>query len=118
MISIRGAITIENDTRDEVISSTKELLNAIINKNNINTDDIVSIIFTCTQDIKSAYPAVGARELGLTNAGLLCFNEMYVVGSLSKCIRVLVLLNSDLSQKYAKHVYLKGAASLRPDIAE
>lgn len=118
MISIRGAITIENDTRDEVISSTKELLNAIINKNNINTDDIVSIIFTCTQDIKSAYPAEGARELGLTSAGLLCFNEMYVAGSLNRCIRVLVLLNSDLNQRHAKHVYLRKAASLRPDFAE
>jgi len=118
MISIRGAITVDEDIRQEVISSTKDLLSSIIEKNNLEIDDIVSIFFSCTNDIKSVYPAVAAREMGILNAGLMCFSEMFVEGSLKKCIRVLMLVNKYDNQKQAKHVYMKGAAVLRPDLIE
>lgn len=116
MLSIRGAITIDEDTRENVLSATRELLNEIIKSNNILIKDIVSIIFTCTDDIKSSYPAPAAREMGIVNASLMCLNEMYVIGSLRKCIRVMVLVNMEIPQKNAVHIYLRGASVLRPDL--
>lgn len=117
MVSIRGAVTVNEDTREEVIAATRELLNIIMEKNHLTIEDIVSIIFSCTNDIKSVYPAVAAREIGILNAGLMCLSEMYVEGSLKKCIRVLMTVNKYDVQKQAKHVYLKGAVILRPDLS-
>ncbi|KPU44858.1 chorismate mutase AroH [Oxobacter pfennigii] len=116
MIAIRGAITVKEDTKEEIYKATSDLLKSIIEKNSLNTDDIISIFFTCTRDLKSAYPAVAARSLGITNAGLMCFNEMYVEGSLTRCIRVLINANKVISQKEVKHIYMEGAVVLRPDL--
>lgn len=118
MVSIRGAVTVAEDTKAEVLKNTSLLLNEIFIKNNLALDDIISIIFTCTNDISSAYPAQSARDMGILNAGLLCMNEMYVSGSLPKCIRVLVFANMDIPQNHVKHVYMGGAAILRPDLLE
>jgi chorismate mutase len=115
MISIRGAITVEEDSKTEIAESTKELLLAIIEKNQLAVEDFVSIYFTATKDLTKAYPAVSAREIGLVDCSLLCVQEMYVEGSLDKCIRVLIHVNSKSCQKDAKHVYLKRAKVLRPD---
>ena len=84
LISIRGAITAKNNTSEEILGITENLLKEIIKANNINTDDIISIIFTATKDLDAAYPAVAARKIGITNASLMCMQEMYVVGSLEK----------------------------------
>ena len=116
MFSVRGAITIENDNIDEVLFSTKELIKKILQMNLICKDDIISIIFSCTKDIKSAYPAQAARDIGITYAGLLCLTEMYVERSMEKCIRILMLVNGEKSQNSVKHIYLKDAVKLRPDI--
>lgn len=118
MISIRGAITVNQDDRQEVLDATRDLLNTIILKNNLTIGDITSIIFTCTNDIQSVYPAVAARELGIVNAGLMCMNEMFVQDSLKKCIRVLLQANKDISQKEAKHIYMGKAKVLRPDLCD
>ena len=118
MFSIRGAITVEKDNESDIISSTEELLKKIIKINAIHSEDIVSIIFSCTTDLQSAYPAKAARQLGILNAGLLCLQEMQVNGSMNKCIRVLMHINGELSQKNAKHVFLREAVKLRPDLKQ
>jgi chorismate mutase len=116
MIAIRGATTIQNDTKDEVLNATKILINEVINRNKLKIDEIISIIFTCTHDIKSAYPAQAARELNIVHAGLICVNEMEVTGSMSKCIRLLMYANLDSAQKSVNHVYLGDTVKLRPDL--
>jgi cytidylate kinase len=98
--------------------NTKILLNEIIKSNNIDLDDITSIIFTATNDIDAVYPAVSARELGIVHAGLMCVQEMYVKDSLKMCVRILINIDSNLRQKDVNHVYLKGAVKLRPDLAK
>ena len=114
--AIRGAITIDSDTPEEIYSKTKELLCCIVHKNNLVSDQIVSVIFTATHDIKSAYPAVAARQLGFTDIPLMCCQEMYVNESLNKCIRVLMHIQS-ADKIQVHHMYLRKAALLRPDLS-
>lgn len=118
MFSVRGAITIENDNSVEVLDGTKELLDRILKANSIIIENIVSIIFSCTRDIKSVYPAEAAREMGIKNAGLLCLQEMYVEKSMEKCIRILMLVNGEKNQEDVKHIFLREAVKLRPDIMQ
>lgn len=113
--AIRGAITVEENTSDEILENTTKLLETIIQKNQIDYSDIVSIVFTGTKDLDSQYPAVAARQLGMVDIPLFCCQEMYVKGSLEKCIRV--LMHIQVSQpKEIEHVYLNKAISLRPDL--
>lgn len=116
MRAIRGAISVEKNNRQNILESTKELIQQLINENKIEVDEIVSITFTATDDLDSVYPAVAARELGLDKVPLLCFQEMNVKNSLRKCIRIMLYINRDCSLDDIKHVYLKKAAYLRPDL--
>ena len=114
---VRGAITIESDTKENVLSATKELLEAILRVNSdLKTDDIASAIFTVTDDIVSVYPALAARQIGWTQVPMMCAREIPVEGSLSLCIRVLIHWNTEKSQSEIKHVYLRDAVKLRPDL--
>lgn len=113
---IRGAITIKENTKEEVYSNTEEMLKKIIEDNNIDIEQIISVVFTATNDIDSAYPAVAARKLGIVDASLMCVQEMYVENSLRMCVRAMVMINTDKKQKEMKNVYLKGATVLRPDL--
>ncbi|HDS01031.1 MAG TPA: chorismate mutase [candidate division Zixibacteria bacterium] len=116
---IRGAITIEQDKPEEIISATCELLQAILDANpTLRAENIGSVIFTVTPDIVSEFPAKAARVLGWKSVPLMCMQEIPVPGSLSKCIRVLVSWNTKLKQKDVNHIYLKDAVSLRPDLME
>ncbi len=115
--AIRGAITVPENTRDYILEGTRELLDEIINRNNVNKDDIISIIFSMTNDLNAVFPAVAARELGLTDVPLMCSNEINVPGSLKNCIRILLHLNTDKANSDINHVYLKDAVALRPDLA-
>ncbi len=115
---IRGAITVEADDRTAVLAGTERMLREIIAQNNIKIEDISSIIFTATDDIKSVYPAVAARAIGIVDAALMCVQELYIEGSLRKCIRVMVSIESDKAQSEMNHVYLEGAKALRPDIVK
>ena len=116
VVSIRGAITVEQNTVESILSNTKELLYEIEVRNDIDKDKVISIIFTATSDLDKVYPARAAREMGYIHNGLMCFNEMVVEGSLDKCIRIMILYNSKKNQKDVTHVYLKGATTLRPDL--
>ena len=113
---IRGANTVLNNNREEMLKCTKDMLEAIIKDNNLSIEDIVSVTFTATKDLDAVYPAVAAREIGITQASLMCVQEMYVEGSLPKCIRVSVMTECDLCQKDVKHVYMGEAVRLRPDL--
>lgn len=116
MICIRGAITAAADTRREILENTNELLSQILVSNELDKEKITAIFFTCTKDLEAAYPAVAARELGFTDTALMCFQEMYVEGSLEKCIRVCVFYDEKMDKAKIKNIYLKEAAGLRPDL--
>lgn len=118
MVGIRGAITVDDNTREAILKGTKQLLQEILSVNTLKVDDIVSIIFTTTDDLDAAYPAIAARELDITHGGLLCMQEMKVQDSLRMCIRVLVYTETSLTQKDVQHIYLEGARSLRPDLCQ
>jgi chorismate mutase len=113
---VRGAITVPTNTKNDIYSSTKTLIEEIFTKNKILKEEVTSIIFTATPDLDSAYPAGAAREMGYTNIPLMCYQEMEVNDSLSKCIRCMVYLNRKEALTKIKHIYLKGAKKLRPDI--
>jgi len=115
--AVRGAITIENNTVDEIKSATVEMLSTIIDNNNFEISDIVFAEFTVTSDITAATPAKFARtELGWNTVPLMCTREFEFDNSLKMAIRVLIVFNSNLSQYEVNHVYLKDASKLRPDL--
>jgi len=119
MRGIRGATTIERDTSLNVLSATKELLEALLSANpDLKMTDIASAIFTVTNDIASAYPALAARQMGWDQVPMMCMREIPVEGSLPLCIRVLVHWNTDKMQNEVKHVYLRDAIELRPDLVK
>jgi chorismate mutase len=110
---IRGATTVKVNDCQEILSATKELLSEIQKANSLKIEDVSSIIFTVTSDLNAEFPAVAARELGWEETPLLCSKEIDVPGSLPKCIRVLLHVNTDKKQKDLKHIYLKEAVNLR-----
>ena len=117
IVAIRGAITVENNTVSEISAATVELYKEIIARNQINSDAIINIIFSMTKDLNAIYPAKALREnLNLADVPFMCVQEADVFGSLNKCIRILVQVEADLNKSDVKHVYLKGAATLRPDL--
>ena len=116
MRSIRGATTTEVNEKNEILRATEEMLTAIIEENNLNINDIISVIFTCTKDLDQVYPAVAARALGLTQAALMCFGELYVEGSMNMCIRATINCEINTPQSEVKHIYLNRAKALRPDL--
>ena len=114
MIGIRGATTIEHDTPELIKDATVELMNEIISRNQLIPERMVSIMFTTTHDIKSAYPGKFLREnLNIHDVAILHFQEMHVTNSLAFCIRVLIHYNDDVE---IYPVYLRGAKTLRPDL--
>ena len=113
---IRGAITVERNTSEEIKAASWELLEAIIKRNDIDPEDIASILFTVTQDLDAVFPAMGVRDKGFECVPLLCSIEINVPGSLARCIRILVHVNTGKSQKEIKHIYLKDAVRLREDL--
>ena len=113
---IRGAITVKKNTEEEIRANTVSMLGQILKENSITADDCISLIFTATRDITKAYPARFAREIGFVNCSLMCVQEMHVENSLELCIRVMVTINKDDSGFKPKHIYLKNARKLRPDL--
>ncbi|MBO8138509.1 MAG: chorismate mutase [Desulfotomaculum sp.] len=115
---IRGATTVSRNTSQEITEATQELLNTIVYENDINLDDICSVFFTVTKDLNAQYPARAAREMGWTNVPLLCAQEIDVPGGLPQCIRVLMHVNTTKKQDQIKHIYLRQASRLRPDLTD
>ena len=115
---IRGATTVERNSAEEILAATGELLDAVIKANDIDTGDIASIIFTVTADLDACFPARAAREKGLKHVPLLDAVEINVPGSLARCVRILVHVNTVKSQEEMKHIYLKEAVRLREGFIE
>lgn len=115
---IRGATTVEANTREAILSATRELLAEMVRANDVHAEDVASGYFTTTQDLNAEFPAIVARnEFGWSNVALMCGHEMSVPGSLAMCLRILLHVNTERTQAQICHVYLRGAAVLRPDLA-
>ena len=116
--ALRGAITVPGNDRDEIVTATTELLDALISRNRVHGDDLVSMIFTATPDLDAEFPALAARRLGLAHVPLLCSVELDVRGAMPRCVRVLVHLYTDLGPGELQHAYLRDARELRTDLAD
>jgi len=115
--AVRGAITVEEDTPDAIRAATAELLGALLERNELVPGDLISMIFTTTPDLRAEFPAVAAREIGLSQVPLLCASEIDVPGALGRCIRVLV--HAELPHGVrVRHTYLREARQLRTDLGE
>jgi chorismate mutase len=114
--ALRGAITVEENTADEILKATSQLLLEMVQKNAVSIDDMVSIFLTMTPDLNATFPALAARSLGWSQVPLLCSSEIAVPGGLPRCIRVLMHINSEKKQSELKHVYLREAVMLRQDL--
>jgi chorismate mutase len=118
LVAIRGATTVETDARDAIMERTQELLRELLERNGVDHDDLVSIIFTATEDITSEFPAAAARAHGLGDVPLLCARELAVQGGNPNTIRVLVHCYSERPRAGLRHVYLHRASHLRDDLPE
>ncbi len=114
---IRGATTADANTREAILEATKELLEAVVEANDVQRDHVASVFFTTTPDLNAEYPAVAVREVGWVDVPLLCGHEMNVPGGLPRCLRVLMHVNTDRPPSEIRHVYLREATALRPDLA-
>ena len=114
---IRGAITVAEDEAETILQATRKLLEAIVKENaSMRPEDIGSAIFTVTEDLTATFPAQAARQMGWSMVPMMCAREIPVPGSLPKAIRVLVHWNTETPQSQIKHVYLRDAVKLRPDL--
>lgn len=116
--ALRGATTVEVDERAHVLDRTRELVLALLERNGLTEDDLVSMVFTATADVTSTFPAEAAREAGITHVPLLCARELEVVGAVPRCVRVLVHAHTSRPRDELRHVYLHGARQLRTDLPE
>lgn len=116
--AFRGATQLSADTKEEMKSAVVELLKEILSSNSLTPDDLISILFTATPDLQSDFPAAGIREFGLLDLPLICAQELDIKGALPRTIRLMIHANSPLSRKEISHIYLRGAAVLRPDLAK
>jgi chorismate mutase len=115
---IRGATTAAENSREAILAATRELLTLLVARNAVELEEIASVFFTVTDDMDAEHPALAARELGWREVALLCAREIPVPGSLGRCIRVLLHVNTDKTQSELRHVYLGEAMRLRPELAE
>lgn len=118
LVALRGAITCDDDTKDEIHGKTKRVLTELLDRNEVEHDDLVSVIFTATGDLTADFPAAAARAIGLGDVPLLCARELDIEDGVARCIRILVHCYSDRSRAGLHHVYLDGARSLRDDLPE
>ena len=116
--ALRGATTIDVDNSEQIHERVKALLAELFERNDVDKDDLISLLFTATEDITSMFPATAARAFGLGDVPLLCARELSVEGGTPLCIRVLVHLTTERSRQELHHVYLEGARGLRDDLPD
>src|SRR3954465_12618620 len=115
---VRGATTVAENTREEILTATRQLVALMVRRNEIDPKNVASAIFTTTPDLDAEFPALAARQLGWLDVPLLCGHEMTIPGSLPRCIRVLVHWNTDRPQNEIQHIYGRGAERLRPGVCK
>jgi chorismate mutase len=116
--AIRGAIQVEANERDAVLDGASELVTEVMRRNGVASEDLISILFTATPDLTAEFPAYAARRLGLTDVPLMCASEIAVPGALPRTLRLLAHVETDRARADIRHVYLRGAASLRTDLPQ
>ena len=115
---VRGATTVESNSRDEILAAARQLLALMIRRNDIRKEDVASATFSSTHDLNREFPALAARQMGWLEVPLLCTNESDVPNALQRCIRVLVHWNTEKLQDEIDHVYIRDAVRLRPDLSK
>ena len=116
--AIRGATQVAADDREEVLAATRELVGTVLERNQLDPADLISILFTATPDLVSEFPALAARELGLGDVPLMCATEIAVPHALPRVLRLMAHVETPLPRAQVQHVYLRGAVALRRDIAQ
>ena len=116
--ALRGATTLDADTEDQMLQRVQALIAEMLERNGVHHDDLISIVFTATEDITSVFPASAARAVGLGDVPLLCARELSIQGATPLCVRLLVHLTTERSRDELHHVYLEGARGLRDDLPE
>ena len=116
--AIRGATQVDADDREQVLEATRELVSAVLERNALQHDDIISILFTATPDLVSEFPALAARELGMADVPLMCATEIDVAHALPRVLRLMAHVETGRAREEIQHVYLRGAVALRRDIAQ
>jgi chorismate mutase len=116
--AVRGAIQVADDTREEILEGSAELVRAVLERNDLTADDVISIVFTATPDLTAEFPAYAARLLGLTDVPLLCASEIAVPGALPRTLRLLAHVETDKPRADLRHAYLRGASALRTDLPQ
>ena len=115
--AVRGAIQVDRDDPAVIVADTATLLSEVVRRNGLTKEDVISLVFTVTPDLASEFPATAARDLGLVDVPLLCATEIPVPGALERVVRLLAHFETDRPRSAVEHVYLRGAARLRPDLA-
>ena len=116
--AIRGAGQVEADDRDAILEATAELVTAVMNRNDLTPDDVISVLFTMTPDLTAEFPALAARKIGFHAVPLMCATEIPVPGAMPRVVRLMAHVDTDRPRSEIQHVYLRGAAALRLDIAQ
>ena len=116
--AVRGAVQLDRDDAEHMHERVSELLTAILERNSLQVDDLISVIFTATPDLHSDFPAVAARKLGITDVPLVCAQELDITGAMPRVVRILAHVETDAAKSAIAHVYLGAAAALRKDIAQ
>ena len=114
--AVRGAIQVDEDDRQQVLDATTELLQAILERNGLTQEDLISVLFTATPDLTSEFPAYAARQMGFVDVPLLCASEIAVAGAMPRVLRVLAHVETDRPRSEVAHAFLRGAAALRRDL--
>ena len=116
--AIRGAVQVEANDRDAILEATAELVTAVMNRNDLTPDDVISVLFTMTPDLTAEFPALAARKIGFHAVPLMCATEIPVRGAMPRVVRLMAHVDTDRPRSEIQHVYLRGAAALRLDIAQ
>lgn len=116
--AVRGATQVEADDRELILDGIRELVTVVLERNRLEPDDLISVVFTATPDLKAEFPAYAARQLGITDVPFLCATEIDVPGAMPRVLRLLAHVETDLPRNEIRHVYLRGAAALRTDLPQ
>ncbi len=116
--AIRGAVQVEADDRAAILDGTAELVTAVMARNKLSIGDVISVIFSATPDLTAEFPALAARSLGFQEVPLLCCTEIGVPGAMPRVVRLMMHVETSMARSQVQHVYLRGAAALRLDIAQ
>ena len=116
--AIRGAVQVDANDREAILEGTTELVTEVMERNGLHTDDVISVVFTGTPDLNAEFPALAARKIGFHDVPLICAAEIAVPGAMPRVVRLMAHIETDRPRSAIQHVYLRGAAALRLDIAQ